>query len=216
MSKKKVDTKNENSSFFIVELIKVIIWPIISIGLFLILYPYLKPILNKLPESFDKVESVSYASFKIELNKKELVKKDSVLSNAVSNLDKESVKLILDITDNKRIALFGRVFGANNMMVIPSSKKMKAIGALYKAKLLNFTFVPKTIESILRENLFYVKIMPELGLRDLPKGQILITESEVSSSDYQKLFKQKYYLSKKGKQIYNLMKKVTLEQSGLE
>ena len=216
MSKKEINSKNEDSSFFIIELIKVIIWPILSIILFFILFPFLIPILNKLPDSFEQVESLSYASFKIELKGKEEIMKDSVLSNAVSNLSKESVKMILDITDTKRIGLFGRGFNSNKMMIIPNPEKMKAIGELYKAKLLDFTSSPDTIEIILRKNQFYVRIMPELGIRDLPKGQILITESDLNNSDYGKLMNQKYFLTEKGKQIYSIMKNVTLKQSGLE
>lgn len=209
-------SENENSPFFIVEMTKVILWPLITIILIIILFPYLRPVLKKLPDSLGQVESISYSSFKIELREKEFIKKDSVLSNAVDGLSKDAMKLILEFTSNKRFSLLGRVQGSNQTIIIPDPKKMQAIGELLRAELLEFNAPKDTIEAILRRNRFYVKVIPELGLRDRPPGQVLITDSEISFSELTKLRSIKYYLSAKGEKIYELIEKVTLEQSGLE
>jgi hypothetical protein len=187
--------KNSNQTELILNFIKSMIWPIITISLIIIFFSPLKESIQKMPEMIDRANRLKIGSIELELINKAKAKDQEDLAIALTSLDTQTIEMFIGIGEaNYKIMALDT---NTNEFIFPAKFRMNKVNNLYENGLIEF--YPNTSIEILNKFI------------ELANEEDRISISKLDESQISEIEKLSYKLTTEGLDLYYLLIEVVVE-----
>lgn len=192
-----------------VELVKVLVWPTIVVGAFLMFRQPIEAIVEDLPLKFSEATKVGVGALTLEIQQQAKATGNPQLAMRLGKLSPEAIKLLIEMGESRMILVgeYTNNEAGNDKFNIPNVEKLKVIRELEKNGLIDYE------EDI---NIFFTWIQSPL-FQFVPtpweaEAQSFMPTRPLSPSELVRLKKQSYRLNTLGKKAWQTVLHAVLEQ----
>lgn len=193
----------------LVELIKVLAWPAIFVGAFLMFRQPIEAIMEDLPLKFSEATKVGVGALTLEIQQQAKAAGNPQLAMRLGKLSPEAIKLLIEMGE-KRVILIGDYKNngrGDDKFTIPIAEQLKVIRELEKNGLIDyeedldgfFTWIQSPLFEVVSTKWDY-KVQSFKPVRPLLPEEL------------ERLKKQSYYLNALGKKAWQAVLNAVLEQ----
>lgn len=214
VAKRKTMQSNTNSTVLetlklFVELVKVLAWPAIVVGAFLMFRQPIEAIVEDLPLKFSQASKVGVGALTLEIQQQAKAAGNPQLAMRLGKLSPEAIKLLIEVGES-RVILVGEYINTGegkDKFTIPTVDKLKVVRELEENGLIDyeedldsfFTWIQSPLFEVVSTQWDY-KIQSFKSVRPLLPAEL------------ERLKKQSYRLNKLGKKAWQTVLYAVLEQ----
>lgn len=174
----------------LIALIKVIIWPIIALILFISLHTPLMKILDTLPPLVEESTKLSYGDFSLEIEQRAIAGGYPELAEVLSLLSPEALEVLLQ-TSNGQSSLVS--YSSDKQAIFfPSRRSMDGLVELAEKQLINFTLPLEDYIS------FKDSVLVESNYTGTDDRSAYTPSRTLSDDEFKKITTQRYELTPQG------------------